>query len=262
MDDVCPDFYQIEGSEECRYNMVDWCYRMLDFCNFHRDTAAIAMNFVDRFVMADEGQLYLRNQTLYQLLVVTALYTAIKVHESQSIDLQSLSNVSRGTYSVKRIKEVESQMVDALQWRLNPPTAMSFVQILVDLIPCRYVVSAQVKERILKLSRVQAENALYDHELVEIKTSTIGYCSLINALRIIIDDHAAIKHVTFVLAQVLQIRNIDAQEVAQVQSKLYWLLESDQSAASSELCDDASNIQIVRPCVQQHTKESPRSSAL
>ena len=127
---VC-NMFQPDEIIDCRFNMVDWCYRMIDFCLLNRETVAIAMNFVDRFVNTDRGKAYLLNTSLYQLVTVTALYTAIKVHEIQAIDLQSLSDISDGTYSLKQIEEVERKMIDALQWRMNPPTAMSFVRCFV-----------------------------------------------------------------------------------------------------------------------------------
>ena len=83
---IC-DSFQPDDSADCRHNLVDWCYRMIDFCHLSRETVAIAMNFVDRFVTSDQGKGYLINHTMYQLVAVTALYTAIKIHERQAIEL-------------------------------------------------------------------------------------------------------------------------------------------------------------------------------
>ena len=275
-DCICCDLSQHEESANCRYNIVDWCYRMIDFCNLNRETVAIAMNFVDRFIVTKQGQSYRINNTLYQLVAVTALYTAVKIHEVQSIDLQSLSNVSKGIYSLKQIEEVEREIVDALQWRMNPPTAMSFVRGLVELIPYHSKASAKVKESILKLVRVQTEYAVFDQELIHCKMSTIGYCSLINALNTVIQDHAMLKHLRYMLAQKLQFQISDKHELTQVQAKLYLLLSNHQKKNSecngtNQLIrifpqyvvepDDESDIPPICPCVLHHATESPMSSA-
>ena len=238
---ICCDLSQHEERASCRYNMVDWCYRMINFCNLNRETVAIAMNYVDRFVVTEQGQSYLTSDTLYQLVAVTALYTAIKVHEIQSIDLQSLVNVSKGTYSLKQIERVEREIVNALQWRMNPPTAMSFVRSLIELIPHHYKLSAKVRESILKLSRVQAEYAVFDQELANSKMSTVGYCSLINAMRTMIRDQVMLKNIKHTLAQELKIQ-LNNSELEQAQPKLYLLLSNKNNIGSG-----ANQLNLISP---------------
>lgn len=265
---ICELLQQGENIE-CRYNMVDWCYRMIDFCHFNRETVAIAMNFVDRFVNSDNGMEYLINNTLYQLVAVTALYTAIKIHEMQSIDLQSLTNISNGTYSLEQIEGVEREMIEALNWRMNPPTAISFVRYLLDAIPTHFKLSAQVKKILLKLSCVQTEYAVFDEELIKNKMSIIGYCSLVNALAIIVSDLVVLKQLKNILAQKLHFQKHDHNEVALVQPKLYLFLSKhrrnlsvfnanrkNQLIATSHAFDRPSTSSTLL-----YTKESPRSTA-
>lgn len=262
-DCICCDLSQHEESSNCRYNMVDWCYRMIDFCDLNRETVAIAMNFVDRFIVTKQGKAYLMNNTMYQLVAVTALYTAVKVHEVQSIDLQSLSNVSKGIYSLKKIEEVEREIVDALQWRMNPPTAMSFVRGLVELIPFYSKVSAKVKESILKLVRVQTEYAVFDQELIHCKMSTIGYCSLINAFTTIFQDHDMLNHLKCMLAQKLQFQNSDKHESVQVQAKLYLFLSNHQKKNND--CNGTNQFSRIFPqCVLEpdDTSDIPKNMPL
>ena len=261
---------QYETRADCRYNMVDWCYRMVDFCGLNRETAAIAMNFVDRFVVTNKGQLYLTNNTLYQLVVVTALYTAVKIHEIKAIDLQSISSLSKGSYSVKQIEEVEREIIDALQWRMNPPTAQAFVRGLIELIHQQYKLPTHLKETIIGLSRVQTEFAVFDQDLMNCSMSTIGYCSLMNAFTAINHNHTVVKHLTSILAQTLQIDINDNDQLAQVQSKLCFLLSKHHKKnKASPVCgtffpksgveaNAAPDIQNLCPCVLQHTKESTR----
>jgi Cyclin, N-terminal domain len=265
---VC-DLLQQGENIECRCIMVDWCYRMIDYCHLNRETVAIAINFVDRFVNSYKGKEYLINNTLYQLVTVTALYTAIKIHEMQSIELQSLTNISNGTYPLEQIEETEREMIKTLKWRMNPPTAISFVRCLLDAVPAHFKLSAQTKEVLLKLSCVQTEYAVFDEELMENKMSIIGYCSLINAFAIVVSDLVVLKQLKHVLAQKLQFQKHDHNEVAQVQPKLYLFLckhrryisafndnRKNQLMATSHTFDRPSTLSTM-----PHTKESPRSTA-
>ena len=79
-----------------RMALVDWCYEVVDHCQFSRQTVASAMEMVDRFLSmpsdSDSGNAVarvsheaLRDQTKFQLLTVAALYTSIKVNEEKAI---------------------------------------------------------------------------------------------------------------------------------------------------------------------------------
>ena len=255
---LCCELFQKDTCSEYRYNMVDWCYRMIDFCHLHRETVAIAMNFVDRFVVSGKGKVYLMNDSLYQLVAVTALYTAIKVHEIQAIDLQTLKGVLNVTYSISQIEQVEREMIEALKWRLNPPTAMSFVRYFVETVPPRYKLSTPVKEKILMLSCIQTEFAVLDEELLEIKSSTIGYCSVINALSVVVNDQGILRQIRNVLAQTLQIHKSNYNEVTLVQSKLYILLCSHQNKNSPFTANGSYSFDRHRTL--SHTKQLQRST--
>jgi Cyclin, N-terminal domain len=122
-------------SVECRNLMVSWCYQVVDYCRFRRETVEIAISYLDRFCCTALGESARRDRKIYQLAAMTCLYTACKIHEPEAMDPKLVSNLSRGAYSSKEVEEMESTIVEALQWRLNPPTSLSFVRQLLDLIP-------------------------------------------------------------------------------------------------------------------------------
>lgn len=258
------DLYQRDDITEYRYNMVDWCFRMVDFCHLNRETVAIAMNFIDRFVIAEKGKSYLSSTSMYQLAAVTALYTAVKIHEIQAIDLQSMSNISKGIYSTKKVEEVEREMLDALHWKMNPPTAMSFVRCFVDAISHQFKLSPKLEETILELSRIQTESAVFDEELIECKMSTIGYCSLINALNFTVNDPVILHQITHVLGKTLNLPIFDRDEVAQIQNVLlcssHPTKNSLVSVYGAHPIVATSHPHTSRPDTIQDTKESPRSA--
>ena len=160
--------------------MIVWCHRVLDHCEMNRETAAIAMNCLDRFLMTDTGMSIagksLRN---YQLAAMTSLYTAIKIHEPEALSPELLIQISHGLYSQQEFECMELLLLQSLQWRVNPPTTMAFVRQFMELLaPC----DDFTFEVLSKLSNVQAELALENHDFIAVESSLIAYCALINAI--------------------------------------------------------------------------------
>lgn len=115
----------------CREQMGKWFVQMVQSCRFQNETAEIAMDLLDRFVSTPEGDAARVDRTLYQLASMTAFYTAVKVHETMTIDPKLISRLSRNMFSVQDVTRMETTMLRALQWRVHPPTAMSFLRLLV-----------------------------------------------------------------------------------------------------------------------------------
>ena len=98
----------------------------------------IALNFVDRYVAVHHAHGVLQDRAWYQRLSMTALYTALKLHGSAQhamLDPSAICRLSMDTFSVAEIEAQELELVQTLQWRLNPPTAVQFVRQFVMLIP-------------------------------------------------------------------------------------------------------------------------------
>ena len=36
--------------EDCRVKMCEWCYQVVDFCKFRRETVGIGMSYLDRYL--------------------------------------------------------------------------------------------------------------------------------------------------------------------------------------------------------------------
>ena len=114
-----------------RTQLVDWCYGVVDHCEFSRETVASAMEMVDRFLSipsnsddavraCDEA---LRNPIKFQLLTVAALYTSIKVHERVVLSSELCSEICSYIYTVEEIEAMERMLLSGLSWRCHAPTA-------------------------------------------------------------------------------------------------------------------------------------------
>jgi hypothetical protein len=171
----------------CRFVMAKWCNEIADFCNYKRETVAIAMNCLDRFMSSPSGQEILLDRNLYQLAAMTALYSSVKIHEQEAMDPNLVSTLSRGVHSPKAVEAMESKMLNAIQWRVNPPTAMSFVRSMIGLVPDDIMHSCE-REAVMDIAKFQIETVVNEYEFCTSKASSIAFACALNAMESVMDD--------------------------------------------------------------------------
>jgi Cyclin, N-terminal domain len=156
----CSSSVAIDIDVECRDKMCEWSHQIVDFCKFSRESVEISMSYLDRFLLTTAGVAALQDRTVYQLASMTCLYTAIKVHERQALNPKVVSQLSRGTYTPEQIESMEGTILAALQWRMNPPTALSFVREMIATMLSSSDLSQATKETLLTLASAQTERAV------------------------------------------------------------------------------------------------------
>jgi hypothetical protein len=171
----------------CRFVMAKWCNEIADFCNYKRETVAIAMSCLDRFMSTPNGQEILLDRNLYQLASMTALYSSVKIHEQEAMDPTLVSNLSRGVHSPEAVERMEFEMLTSIQWRVNPPTAISFVRSMIGLIPDE-IIQACEKETILEIAKFQVEMIINEYDFCTFEESSIALACMLNAIESVTDD--------------------------------------------------------------------------
>jgi hypothetical protein len=164
---------------DCRLKMADWCDRCVDFCKFDREIVEITLNYLDRFVSTPDGQSILRDRNEFQLAVMAALYTAIKIHQAEAVSSKSISALSKGRYGQDDIEAMEARMIFALRWRMNPVTVSAFVRSFIDQIP---QVAGIDTKTLYRLAKIQTDAAVRDYAFVTIRPSVIAYSAILNAV--------------------------------------------------------------------------------
>ena len=197
--------------EICRKLMAEWCIKVVDRCAFTRDTAAIAMNMLDRFLMTEQGLCAMKDRNIFQLASMTCLYTAIKVHESEALQPKTIVQLSRGIFSVKEIEEMEVKILFAIKWRTSPPTALAFVQHFLKAVPHGSLNGGDHKV-IFELAKIQTELTLSDYSYVCKNASSIAYAALANSIAFL--EMKGGKGFLEVLAILIE---IDEEEVFMIQ---------------------------------------------
>jgi hypothetical protein len=164
---------------DCRLKMADWCDRCVDFCKFDREIVEITLNYLDRFASTRDGQSILRDRGEFQLAVMAALYTAIKIHQAEAVSSKSISALSKGRYGQDDIEAMEARMIFALRWRMNPATVSAFLRTFIDQIP---QVAGIDTKTLYQLAKIQTDAAVRDYAFVTIRPSVIAYSAILNAV--------------------------------------------------------------------------------
>ena len=168
----------------CRKKMVDWCFQVVHYANFCRDTVFIALNFLDRYCQSDSGLVALHDSEMFRLTVLTSLYMAIKIHEPVALNTKFITYLSRGQFSALDVEATERKMLFALQWRLNPPTPLAFCRLFLDFLEDKHIFdfNAVAKEVVNDLAVVETEIATLDYNFISTKPSMIAFTSVLSAL--------------------------------------------------------------------------------
>lgn len=145
------------------------------------------MNYFDRYISSQilcEG---VHTKEKYQIVAITALFLAIKVHsmseeclvESRS---QVLSRLIYGQVNPQKIYEMERNILQILDWRLNPPTMHQFALNFSQLHPLGYCCSVTKSSYLYEATRYQVELAVFVPDLLtKFKPSDVVFAAMKNA---------------------------------------------------------------------------------
>lgn len=186
-------------SENWRRKLAEWCYEVIDHFNFDREVCSIAINFLDRVVATKtEGNDSNIPRREFQLIAVTCLYIAIKLHgECDSftsprlkLKIHSFVELSRGYFPVQVIEAMERNVLESLNWRVNPPTAMRYIHSYLHLCPKWSVLDHATPHNtvfggIYDLSRYLAELSVCSSLFAfQYKPSQVAYACIISAIEV------------------------------------------------------------------------------
>ncbi len=211
-----------------RSTIADWCVKIMDVCQYHRETAAIAVSYLDRFMASPAGYSILLNRKQFQLAALACVYSAVKIHEQQALGPELVAKLSNGERTSRDIEKMELHLLEALQWRVNPPTSMSFVRSHLALIP-ESDMDTLTRQALLDLTQYQVDMSILKYEVALEKASIVGLAALLNAADSICEDGTLFDRIE---SLVLNYTSIHASTLVVVRSKLYELISSKQASAS------------------------------
>jgi len=168
-----------EETGEKRRQLATWFIEIMKFLHFQHNTIAVALNIFDRFLAA-RTQLLLSNYQ-FQLAAIACLYISVKINEQVVLMPSQLSDISKGLFSSTEIEQMEFQILTSLDWRVNPPTALSFVKEYLKLFIATGSINTNEWDAINKLASEQIFHAIQDSEFVGFSASGLALTAICNA---------------------------------------------------------------------------------
>jgi len=231
---------------DCRVKMCEWCYQVVDFCKFRRETVGIGMSYLDRYMCSKKGKKALGDRKEYQLVAMTCLYIAIKLHEPLEMETSLLADLSRGCYTEMEFANMEQCILEAIEWRVSGPTPLAFVLHFISFIPD--IISSAVVEAIFDYARYQTELAIGDHHFVKSKPSVVGMAALLNALEGIDTALVPDRIQQRLIASIVMYTDMDIEEVERIQMRLsnilFSLLSEENTKKYAQLIEEESEEEI------------------
>uniref|UniRef100_A0A672G7L2 Cyclin E2 n=1 Tax=Salarias fasciatus TaxID=181472 RepID=A0A672G7L2_SALFA len=109
--------------------VLDWLFEVCDFYCLQRQTAYLAQDYLDRYLMVQDRI----DCSSMQLLGVTALFIAAKKEEVYPPKINAFAYVTDGACEVWEIERTEMKMLKALKWNLCPETPISWLNLFVQI---------------------------------------------------------------------------------------------------------------------------------
>ena len=170
--------------EVCRTKISEWIFQFVDCVMLNRKTAFSAMSILDRFLSSrsSRSQEVIASQRKYQLAAITSLFISIKLFESFSIDTSFLARLSKQCYEKGEFTKMENDIVFSLNFNLNSPTALCFLECFTRFVPRRLHtsnVSSDLTAEIVKTySKYLVERSVENYKLSTEKPSNVALAAL------------------------------------------------------------------------------------
>lgn len=231
-----------------RMALVDWCYGVVDHCQYSRETVASAMDMVDRFLSTPSNSTAdkaLRSPDLLQLLVVTALYVAIKLNERVVMSSALFAEITRYVYTVEEIEDMERTLLSGLSWRCCAPTASQIGHSILSLI-LPYAddnISEATWGYLMDEMIYQIEYAVRDYYFCTQRASTIALAAICNAVkdgkRISIHERRVFLEA---LPRIKESFSFDSTEVIVAACKRLQILQDNVQEADDVVPEETDNV--------------------
>ena len=160
-----------------RSQMCSWAYTAVDTFGHDRSVVAVAFNYLDRYIATGFLSHVKITSQHFQLLTMTCVYMAVKIMglSPKKLSIHSMMDMSRGFFSAHDFEETELDILDALDWRLNPPTPSLLCNLLLEFIEDGFELRESCRQR--------CEEAVMDNFYVSQMPSDIAFSAVLLSAR-------------------------------------------------------------------------------
>jgi hypothetical protein len=179
-----------------RKALVDWCYGIVDHYQLSRETVAVAMEMVDRFLsisagpfalwhvnsdVAELGNNALHCQSEFQLLTAVALCSSLK-EMGDIVSSDQFVESYCSAYTKEKIETMEYILQKGLSWRSNVPPSRIGTSLLSLLVSYSLDLPEATWAFLLDEMKYQTELAVQDYYFSTHRPSTIALAATFNAI--------------------------------------------------------------------------------
>ncbi|XP_020510264.1 G1/S-specific cyclin-E2 [Labrus bergylta] len=105
--------------------LLDWLLEVSEVYSLHRQTAYLAQDYFDRFMLTQEDI----SKEYLQLIGITALFVASKMEEIYPPKIAEFAYVTDGACDMWDIQQTELHLLKSLDWNLCPETPISWLKL-------------------------------------------------------------------------------------------------------------------------------------
>jgi len=157
-----------------RERVAQWFDDVIHHLGEPRSTVYVAMNILDRYLVV-KG---IKNASsrCYEAASLTALFLAIRIRGSESLEVFDLISMSRLGVTIREILEIGKDITRSVSFERRLLTPSDFVKPMLKLLPC------QKREEIVDEVFLKAELFVINDVIVGTKASTVAIASILEAL--------------------------------------------------------------------------------
>lgn len=93
-------------NEAWREKICEWCYQVVDYFDFSRETVDVSLSYLDRFLSFRPV-----NKKIFQVAAMASLHLAVKLYEPGTLRLPSLVELSRGVFTEGHVVAMEETIL-------------------------------------------------------------------------------------------------------------------------------------------------------
>ena len=175
-----------------RSRVCRWIFDTISCARLPRVTAIVAISYLDRFLSCScsssssspRAKKALMDRKEYQLVAMTCLYLAIKIHEPKMMDAETISSLSRGIHTGQDILACERELLTSLRCKVNDVTPLHFTSRMLNLLPQDLPESRKKTLHELCEASLQQQIllAIEDYGFVIVRRSSIAIAAMTNSL--------------------------------------------------------------------------------
>ncbi|KAJ1436096.1 cyclin-like protein [Ochromonadaceae sp. CCMP2298] len=148
-------------NEKMRSILVDWLVEVHLKFKMVPESLYMTVSIIDRYLEMKQVR-----RSKLQLVGVAALLIAAKYEEIYPPELRDLVYITDRAYNKQEILEMESEIVNTLEYKFTVPTVHSFL--------CRYLKAAHADRTMVQLACYLTERTLQEYTMLRFLPSTIA----------------------------------------------------------------------------------------